>query len=468
MLQKILTKYWLVVNIGITALAVWFVLLVSLKATSLILLLWWSLILAELFVLIPAVHKGENLSDARRRTWKTLSADAFLYFGLSVSLYLFVQWLNGGCTPVYDVNAGVWNYSQPDVKWLPYSIDQVDSLRMFNIMTAFVVIGLCIRHAAGKRSKRALLQGLSVLSGFFAVFAVWQGMAGNQTYLGFMLKSESSSMGSFFGFWLIMGIGSYADSLACRQRRTEIIYVMGILCNFAGMLFFTQLPAMIMFTLVAILVLIYTGLYLSAHVSRPFLIKFYMLTFLIIAGGLLVLFVVFPQSALTDKIGLTSDISGSWQALVESKNIRSETALQIWKEHKWFGTGAEGFQHYAGSFLNDKGWSLLKVNKGLVYNDSLQVLCEFGLLGSAIFSALLFTMLVPIFYRAHIAWSKGTHSSDAGRRYLLRVSPFFVTGVLAISCCFAESFVSSPYRFPALFVSFFIVMLSIPAFLPSK
>ena len=424
--------------------------------------------MAELFVLIPAVHKRENLSDARRRTWKTLSADAFLYFGLAISLYLFVQWLNGGCTPLYDVTAGVWNYSQPDVGWLPYSIEQVDSLRMFNIMTACVVIGLCIRHAAGKRSKRALLQGLSVLSGFFALFAVWQGMAGNQSYLGFMIKPESSNMGSFFGFWLIMGIGSYADSVACRQRFTEIVYVTGILFNFVGMLFFTQLPAMLVFTLAAILLLVYTGLYLSAHVTRPFLIKFYMLTFVIIAGGLFVLFVVLPQSALTDKTGLTADISGSWQALVASKDIRSETALQIWKEHMWFGTGAEGFQHYAGSFLNDKGWSLLKVNKGLVYNDSLQFLCEFGLLGSAIFSALLFTMIVPLFYRAHIAWSKDTKGSDADRRFLLRVSPFFVTGVLAISCCFAESFVSSPYRFPALFVSFFIVMLSIPAFLPSR
>ena len=468
MLQKVLTKYWLVVNVGLTVLFTWFVLPGSVKSFSMTSLLWLSLISVELCILIPSVHKGENLSEARSRMLQSLFGDAFLYIGFFMVAYLFVQWVNGGCAPEYDANAGVWSYAKPDKEWLPFSIDRVDSFRMVNIFTACVISGLALRHAVGKLSKRYLLQWLSSASGAIAVFCIWKGASGAAPYAGLMKNPELSSMGSFFGFWMVLGIGAYADSLTYRQRRTEIIYLMAIICNFAGMLYFTQLSALILYSVVSLGILVYLGFYLSHHRTGSFLVKLYLLTFIIIISALIFSTLVVPQSAVTDKIGLTADISGYWSNLLESKGIRSEAAWEIWKESMWFGKGAEGFQHYIGTVLDDKGWTLLRVNKGFVYNDLLQVLCEFGLLGSAILSALVLTLIVPICHRAHIAWGNDSRDHNSGRRYLLRISPFVVTGVVASLCCLGESFVSSPYRMPALFISVFIVMLTLPAFLPSK
>jgi len=469
MLQKIFTKYWLVVTVGFTVLSTWFVLPGSISSLSMTSLLWLSLLAAEVLILIPSVRKGENLNEARIRTLKSLTGDAYLYIGLLMAAYLFVQWSNGGCSPEYNVNAGIWSYSKPEKTWLPFSINQVDSLRMFNIFAACVVLGLCLRNAVGRRSKRYLLQWLSSISGILAAFCVWQGLAGNASFARLMENTELSSLGSFFGFWMIMGIGSYADSLTFRQRRTEIIYLLGIVCNFVGVLFFAQLPSLLLYSVVTLALLIYLGIYLSAHAKSSFLVKFYLLTFVILISVLGLSLLVQPQSVVTDKIGMTADVSGYWQSLQESKNVRSHAALEIWKESMWFGKGAEGFKHYLGTVLNDQGWSLVRINKGVVYNDLLQVLCEFGLLGSAILSALIMTLIIPICYRAHIAWGKeDAHDQNSGRRYLLRISPFVVTGVIATLCCFGESFIASPYRLPGLFVSVLIVMLTMPSFLPSK
>jgi hypothetical protein len=468
MLQKILTKYWLVVIIGFTVLSTWIVLPGSVDSSPMIFLLWLSLLATELVVLIPAVRKGETLYEARTRTLKSLAGDAYLYVGLLMVAYLFVQWLNGGCIPEYNVNAGLWSYSKPDKEWLPFSIDRVDSLRMVSVFAACVVFGVSLRNAVGKRSKRYLLQWLSSISGAMAVFCVWKGVSGNAPYAAFMENPELSSWGSFFGFWMVMGFGSYADSQTNRQRRTEIIYLLAIVGNFVGMLYFAQLSSLLLYSVITLIILIYIGFYLSAHVTPHFLIKFYLLTILIMAGFLIFVFMVLPQSVLTDKIGMTADISGYWQNLLDSKSIRSQAALEIWKENMWFGKGAEGFQHYIGNVRDNKGWSFVRVNKGFVYNDFLQVLCEFGLLGTTIFSALIMTMVIPVCYRAHVAWGTKNRDYISGRKYLLRISPLVVTGVVATLCCMGESFVASPYRFPGLFVSVFIVILSMPAFLPSK
>ncbi len=468
MLQKVLTKYWLVISIGATALLTWFVPPGSITALSLISLLWLSLLSAELFILIPAVNRGENFAAARARALKSLVGDPFLYVGVLMAAYLFVQWFNGGCVPEYDANAGVWNYSTPAVSWLPFSIDRVDALRMFNIMTACIVSGLCLRHAIGKNSKRYLLQWLSCVSGALAVFALWKGLTGVAPYAGLLTQPEAGMLGTLFGFWMVIGIGSYAEASTLRQHRTEMIYLLAIGANFAGMLYFAALPALMLYTAVGFLVLIYFGVYTSAHVSKSFLTKFYLLTFIIITSILVLSLLVLPQSSLTAKVGLTADLSGYWETLLATKKIRSEAALQIWKESMWFGKGAEGYQHYLGTVLDDQGWSLVRVNKGLVYNDLIQALCEFGVLGSAILSALILTLLIPVCHRAHIAWGHDTHDINAGRKYLLRISPLVVTGVIATLCCFGESFIASPYRLPAIFVSVFIVMLTMPAFLPSK
>ena len=468
MLQKIFTKYWLVTNIGFMVLLTWVVLPGTVEAVTFFPLLWMSLLLCEFFVLLPSVYRGENLSGARLRAVKSLSWDPFLYVGLFVILYLFAQWSNGGCSPEYDVNANVWGYSQPDISWLPFSIDKTDSFRLLNLFVAIVTAGFCLRNAVGKRAKRLLLQWLCGLSGLFAAYAVTYGGLDIAPYNELMFKPESSSMGTLFGFWLVVAIGAYAEAQSSRQKRTELVYLLGIVANFAGLIFFAPLHVVVVFSVISLLLFVYVGVYLSAHVPSHFLVKFFLLTIIAVAAIIALPLFLFPEGAVAAKFGLISDIPAYWSKLAATKSVRFDAAMQIWKTHMWFGSGPNGFEHYLGSVMTDAGWKDIALNKGFVYNDSVQILCEFGLLGSAIIVALIVTLLMPICHRAHIAWVKDTKDVNAGRPYLVRISPFVFTGVVATLCCFAESFFASPFRMPALFMSFFIVMLCMPAFLPSR
>lgn len=468
MLQKLFTKYWLVANIGFMTLLTWIVLPGSVADVTFVSLLWMSLLLCEFFVLLPSVYRHENLSGARLRAMRSLFKDPFFYIGLLAALYLFAQWSNGGCSPAYDVSANVWGYTQPELSWLPFSISKSDSLRWLNLFVAIVTAGLCIRNAIGKGAKRCLLQWLCGLSGLYAAYAVTAGCLNVAPYNAFMLTPGTNSMGTFYGFWLIISIGAYAEAHSSRQRRTELICLLGIVANFIGMLFFAPLHGVVIYSVLSVLLVVYAGIYLAAYRSSYFLVKFFLITGVAAVAIIAIPLLMFPESPIAAKFALLSDLPAYWGELATTMSVRRAAAMRIWENHMWFGSGPNGFQHYLGSVMDDAGWKNIVVNKNLVYNDTVQILCEFGLLGSTILVALVFTLLVPLCHRAHIAWVKDVKDSNAGRPYLVRISPLVTTGVIATLCCFAESFASSPFRMPAVLASFFIVMFCMPAFLPSR
>ncbi len=468
MLQRVFTKYWLVVNIGICILLTWLVLPGSVKAANFSSLILMSVLLIELFVLLPSVFRGESLAEARVRAVKSLSWDGFAYVGLFFVLYLGVQWLNGGRLPDYDTSAGVWNYTPPPIAWLPSSIDRVDAFRTFNVFVALLVMGCCLRHATGKRAKRMLLQWLCMASGIFAAYAAAKGCSGVQPYSGYMHTPLSSSLGTFFGFWLLVSIGAFAEAVSAHTRRPQMIYLFGIVGNLAGMFFFTSPPGLILYGTLSVLLFGYMGAYLSIHVSASFIVKTYVLTVIIFIAAFVLSVLLFPESAVAAKVGLVPNISSWWSELVATRAIRTDAAMAIWQDHMWYGTGTDGFEYYLGFVIDDAAWTGVRLNKGSVYNDVLQVLCEYGVLGGTALAALIVTLMIPLCNRAHVAWVHDTRDSNAGRKYLLRISPFVVTGVIATLCCFAESFISSPFRMPAMVVSFFVVMLAMPVFLPQR
>ena len=157
-----------------------------------------------------------------------------------------------------------------------------------------------------------------------------------------------------------------------------------------------------------------------------------------------------------------------WNTLSALKNMRTAAALGIWQAHPWMGVGADGFRHFAGLAIAGKDWGLMKADPACVYNDCLQFLCEFGVLGSGVLLAAVLALMIPICYRARIAWGYNAHDGNEGRHFLMRISPIVLTGVLATFVCFLESWIANPFRFPSLLLSWVCVMAVLPAFLPTR
>jgi hypothetical protein len=275
-------------------------------------------------------------------------------------------------------------------------------------------------------------------------------------------------MGTLFGFWLLLGMGSFADALARYQRGTAPLYLFGVVGNFIGMLFFSSALTLFVYVILAFLLFIYWIVYLEPHIAKQMQFKLFLLSVTLVASGAFVLIFGFPGNPVVAKIEAALPVTVSWDALAAMKDIRTKTALDIWQGHPWMGVGADGFRHFSGLTVAGKEWGLLKADPSCVYNDCLQFLCEFGVLGSGLLLAAIITLLVPICYRARIVWKNDKQSDNSGRVFLFRLSPIVLTGVLATLVCFLESWIANPFRSYSILLSWTCVLAVLPAFLPER
>ena len=218
----------------------------------------------------------------------------------------------------------------------------------------------------------------------------------------------------------------------------------------------------------AVLLFVYWIVYLNPHVAKHVQFKLFVGSILTAAALVGLLVYVFPGNPVVVKIKAAIPVTEYWNTLSALKNMRTAAALGIWQAHPWMGVGADGFRHFAGLAIAGKDWGLMKADPACVYNDCLQFLCEFGVLGSGVLLAAVLALMIPICYRARIAWGYNAHDGNEGRHFLMRISPIVLTGVLATFVCFLESWIANPFRFPSLLLSWVCVMAVLPAFLPTR
>lgn len=465
-MQKVLTKYWLAVHVGLLWFVAWYGVSQP-RGFGHRPLLWLAVLTVEALVLLPSVRKGETLSDARSRVGHAVLHDPFTYLGLAVISMAVVQWLNSGCVLVYLSDADVWQFSRPPVTWLPFSIDPKAALANVSVLSACIVAGVVLRQGVNRAGKRFLLQAAAAVSGAVAVLLVWRASAGVAPYAALASDPPACNPGSFFGFWLLMGMGAYVDALSRRQRATELLFSLGFIGNLIGMLFFASALAILAYGFAALLLVIYWMLFLGLHHSRPVQIKLFLITLVVCASTVLAITYVFPGNPVVGKMKSLAAWGQQWHALTVDRETRMSAVLKIWKEHPWVGVGADGFFHHVGTVMQGKDWAVIRRDQAFVRNDCLQYLCEYGALGVGLLLAVVACLVGPVCYRLRLAWQEGAVGETESRMLLFRLSPLVVTGILATALCFAESWLASPFHSPAVLASWFFVMAMIPAFLPA-
>jgi len=467
MIQKMLTKYGLLFHVACVCLLP--VLSVGrTRSFSLVPLLWLSLVAVELMFLLPSVRRAETLADARQRVVRMLVWDPFLYIGLAVIGVAAVQWMNSGCALIYLPDADIWQMSKPPVPWAPFSVEPRAALSQLSVFTACVAVGLILRVALSKTAKRLLLQVLAAACGCVALFSVFQASQKVQPYLERTAGLDASAMGIFFGFWLLLGMGLFADMVARDLRGRVLFSAIGIVGNLMGMLFFASALSVVIYIVLTALLFIYWMIYLSPHVSKAAQLKLFIGSLLVAGAISAALMYLCPQNPVAEKLKAAWPVTEYWDSLSSIKKVRADTAIGIWQDHPWVGVGADGFYHFVGLSVDSKDWNLIKTDQAYVYNDNFQFLCEYGVLGGGFLLAAVIVLLMPVCYRARIAWKNKTGGDDDGRVFILRLSPIVVAGVLAAGVCFLESWIVSPFRSAGLLLAWTCVMSVMPAFLPSQ
>lgn len=419
---------------------------------------------AEFVFLLPTVHTGETFADARDRVWGGLVRDAFFYIGLLGVLVAFSQWLNSGCSLVYQPGADVWQMSLPPVRGLPFSVKASPAGAVL-IRSIAVFVGVCaLRFAVGKRGKRKLFSLLSCVSGIIAVFMMARTGVTQEVVV-------PRPAGFLFGFWAIVGIGSYLD--ACLEPEDNAIHfwlvILGIGANTVGGLYFSNVVWAAVLLFFVLVLAIYAFFFLVRHSGAKQLMSYGCFFFLLSGGAVLILGYLMPGNPIQRHFNfwMTAEVEEVWAAWSAAWRTRMDTALDVWQGHLAWGVGVDGFREFLGFSVSGKTWAAFKTDSGLVYNDCLQFLCEYGLVGFVLFLSAVLSLVIPIVFRCRsFLAQQGEAKGALDKRDFLRLDPFFFTGAFAVVLGVVQAWFAAPFHAPGYCLSWMMVLASLPVFLP--
>jgi hypothetical protein len=468
MMQKFLTKYWLAFQLVVLFAAVSMSIFKT-ETTGSIYLIWLSLFAVESLVLLPTVFKEESITEARQRVLRSLEGDSFTYVGLVLAGIVSIQWLNSGCSLVYLTDADVWKFSLPPVEWLPYSVKPLPARALLSWVVVVFASGLVIRNGLGKGSKRFFLDTATILSGMMAVYALVQSHAGVAPFALWAAKPSACNPGAFFAFWFLIAVGR--DLASSRSKfepfKNALWWGFAFMGNLLGLLQFSPGLSLVVYLAAGVLLILFRiGMLFFQRVQLSKQFRFVM--GILVSVTLVGCSVAFstPQSPVIPRLMALQD-KVSFEQRIESRAFRMNAAFKIWEDTPWTGVGANGFEQYLGTVIEDKEWKQAKNDKQFVWNDGFQFLCEWGVIGTGVLAAMIITLLIPLFVRIRGLWGKRDGNTSA-RSDFLNVDPYVVPGLVAILVLLAEGWFASPFQSPAVFMSWFCVLAVLPGLLPTK
>jgi len=468
MMQKFLTKYWLASQMVLLFVAV-SMSLFSTETTGKNYLFWLALFAVESLLLLPTVFKEESITEARKRVVRSLEGDPFTYVGLVLIGIISIQWMNSGCSLIYLPDADVWKFSLPPAEWLPYSVKPLPARALLSLVIAVFAGGLVIRNGLGKGGKRYFLDVATMVSGMMATVAVYQSHAGVAPYTTWAAHPGACNPGTFFAFWFLiaLGRGSNTSSSKASPLKNALGWGFAFIGNLAGFLQFAPGFGLIVYSVIGLLLIGYRiGMMRLQGVQVAKQLRFAMGTFCAIALlGCSVIFLI-PQSPIIPKVKGVSDVS-SFEKMMEARRFRMNAAFKIWEEDPWTGVGANGFSQYLGTVIEDREWKRMKADKQWVWNDGLQFLCEWGVIGTGILVAMVVTMLIPLFIKVRTLFRSQSKGRSAWEEFLY-VDDYMVPCMVVVILVLIEGWFSSPFQSPAVLMSWFCVLAVLPGLLPAQ
>jgi len=468
MLQKVLTKYWLSIHVGLLLLFS-FLLLFHEERSNGVMLLWGALLVFETFLLLPSVRRGETLEDARTRGLHRLARDPLVYIGIALSVIGIVRWLNSGCELMYLTDAKVWRFADPPSDWLPFSIEPKAALYELCVSVAMIICCLMVRNGIGHSGRQKLFHFLPMVASVFAVHAVIDSEFGVEPYATGALKSGACNAGSFFVLWLLVGWGALLDFMRDADRRTGIVFTCLIPGNLLGFLYFTEPVSMALYAIPILGVAIYGSFYLKAQqASKINRARYLLYLFLVICAVTGMTVLVSPKQVVSQKLRSFSAPVKLIEQLVDDRDTRSQMVWKIWAEKPWTGFGPDGFMHHLGFYLQEKEWTLFEADKRFVRNDPLQFLCAKGIIGTGVVLAAVLALLIPIGYRLRLVLGKNMGKKEKATTHVgfLHLPPQVLAGLVVCLFCFLEGLIASPFQSGTFLTSWFFIMALIPGFLP--
>lgn len=460
---------------------------------------WLFAFLFEAMLFFPQRRRGESTYEARERCWQALKSDPLTWVTLAFFVLLAIPFVNTGLCPSCDYPLIMGGAdAAPPVPFLPYCVRR---MQHFNVVVWFVpslTAMLAVRHALLKRGKRRLLEWLVWNGLALGILGMVQQVTGARAPLWADYDGRSVYFFSTFGypnmggdyFTTLFGIGvalwcwkqdaerraaerRLADGAAAEPRyrlfwRRHLVLAPAIVCFVSAVMTLSRAAIFLAGVLAALFVL-HIAASRFVRLSRAGRVK------AVAGGGLAILVFVLAAvtvvpSAVRREVG-TVDTRETLNRLTGKGQYHSRVATEIWLDNFLFGCGGWGYKHFSLEKMTESElrgfWPGGAAN---VHNDSLQFLCEHGLVGFGCLAAAVVLLLWPVArvwkrLAGALRFARPKEPLPKPTALFAFPAPALFVLLTALST-FVHSFCDCPLRSPAVLSLFFISLAAVDGFLP--
>jgi O-antigen ligase len=389
----------------------------------------------------------------RRSRLRAILRDPACWGTVLFWMFLALQMWNSGRIRYFDFDLNRYAYTPPPHSRLPGAFGYEDALEMLNWFVPVLSVFLIGKHAFPLIRRRIALHGIllnALLIGALALlhrFQGWEKMyynlrdSGPDTYGSFGYPNHAAT---FFILMFSFSAGLFLRTSLRGRGHMNPPRLLGY--GFCMVFFFlcAQFSASRAGILGVWLVLGLAAAILSVlgwPRLRPVQCFDGICFFILLSVLLAALFRLFAQPEHFEELRqATTELHIGNEAGYRWFQIRS--ALDIWRDHPWFGVGGWGYPYLAGFYLDPSEWNRLGVGKANVHNDFAQFLAEFGLLGMGLL-ALIFLPAAFMVFKS--ALRKPEHAES------LWADPFRFLCLLGVLLMLLHSMIDLPFRSPAVF-----------------
>ena len=397
-------------------------------------MMWMSAVGALWLLLEPSRRSDEMLHEARIRVSGALVRDPLLWIFLGLVVFAGLRALNGGIVRIYDPGLGKWLVDGPSCSFWPGGVDGSRLMPFSTVLALAVAIEGC-RVALGKSARIAFAATVSIAAAAAAIAAVVACGFGCESALraagleagSWSLTASSdrliSSTGCAYGVCVLAGVVALAGLFECKWNKFLLLFAVGLGGAEAGLFFFSSPAELLLFTVLALLFVIGSAVYLGLTLRSADVFKFIAMILISLLVPVMLAVCIAPSDMVQAHGAFVmnmADFPGNLfpEGFWERRSALSGFAADFWREAPWKGTGIGAFPIR----LWLAGASVSGVSSHSTLNGWWALLSERGLLGALALTVPLGFMCYSLVRRAILAF---------GRHVFLPLVALGVVGLLA-------------------------------------
>lgn len=436
---------------------------------------WLALGIVEIMLLMPPGNKDESVIVATRRLIRNIFIDPVTYIGLALIAFLTIQWLNGPCELEYDNTMARWAFEAPPWPSLPFCVNQEESVQVLIWFTAIVVSVIAVRHAMKPSARYFLLKLLVANGALLSVLGFAQILFSPGKMFGcvkipvdfFATFGYPNHAGTFFVMMTALNMGLIIRALGDPKQKKGISWMtLALFLNAAAIFGSLCRAAIILGSLVIFTGFVYGVIYLWNRISK---LKIFAAAILVsaIAVGVAV-FAIIPGSPLKKELD-SIDFANLSSVYKSDRRELADCAIKIWADHPWTGVGGWGFRRYEALYMPEDRWEFLETHgRANVHNDTLQFLCEHGMIGLGLMIALALTLIIHALIRLPQQEKSVNPKNGKTMSWFQSVSPCVWAVFAAATAMAVHSTLDLPFRSIADSLVWFVILASLPGFIQKK